>query len=679
MHMASRTFSRSLIVTVNLEAATAGSFPSLPVAGGVDSAGSLLGCFAQMCMAQFCEAQSIAAASQSGPDVQGQLGTPATGSGTKAQSERPTKASAPPAVDFSLAMLSLVPIPPAPQVQADPAAPEPAVSAAGSSAARSASGLGRDAQCSSLSPVSVMPASSTRPTDANSTSAAAPAVAFDSTAMCTSTEEFVSVPGPLDLCSHETDPVPVPSPVSGRNTPNAGVKSDSVAGESNAEAAEPSGAGDETVALSPPVQQASPQKEPIPAAAQEEQAIAGVVAGGVQSPTSSETASTRPAVDLTQIPTSTPTPNPVRPNAPGASEPESGNVQGTKRPQSVAPTRMTGAEIQMEKLRDLAPGVQASLHAQFAVSSIGTANRDAVAAVAATDRRFRPTGKTQQVSVQSSVTDCSADQTNPPSHSGLIEPFLGAANGFPTQADGGAPNASTAAVSSPQPLSPASSVRVVAKESSSGNSNDQAGGNVAAGCSGMIDVLAASPSVVVTSATPAGHATQIPISDAASTGPARNESGNPPVAALHAATAAPAAASPIHLARMADNAARSEMRIGLNTAEFGSVQVRTVVRASDVGILIGSEKGDLRSLLANDLPGIAHNLQQKDLRLTQVSFQQNGLPMSGDSPSQHDSQSRAFSYKAQPTAATPPESAAMERVSSTEVGAIGAQSLSVLA
>ncbi len=76
------------------------------------------------------------------------------------------------------------------------------------------------------------------------------------------------------------------------------------------------------------------------------------------------------------------------------------------------------------------------------------------------------------------------------------------------------------------------------------------------------------------------------------------------------------------MAQMVNKAAQSEMRIGLNTSAFGSVEVRTVVHANEVGVQIGSEKGDLRSLLSNELPGIASTLQQQNLRLNQVNFHQ---------------------------------------------------------
>ena len=112
-----------------------------------------------------------------------------------------------------------------------------------------------------------------------------------------------------------------------------------------------------------------------------------------------------------------------------------------------------------------------------------------------------------------------------------------------------------------------------------------------------------------------------------------------------------ATASPIQLAQILTKATQAEMRIGLNTQAFGSVEVRTVVHASDVGVLIGSEKGDLRSLLTNDLPGIANTLQQQNLRLAQVSFQQQGFTASSDSSSGGNTQPRSFAARRDSTAA----------------------------
>lgn len=100
-------------------------------------------------------------------------------------------------------------------------------------------------------------------------------------------------------------------------------------------------------------------------------------------------------------------------------------------------------------------------------------------------------------------------------------------------------------------------------------------------------------------------------------------------------------AGPAQMAQLVSRAAQSEMRIGLNTSSFGSVEVHTVVQANDVGILIGSEKGDLRSLLAAEMPGIATSLQQQNLRLNQVVFHE-GSGFSGNPSSGGDSQPRYF-------------------------------------
>jgi hypothetical protein len=73
---------------------------------------------------------------------------------------------------------------------------------------------------------------------------------------------------------------------------------------------------------------------------------------------------------------------------------------------------------------------------------------------------------------------------------------------------------------------------------------------------------------------------------------------------------------------MVSRVGQAEMRIGVNTSAFGSVEVRTVVHASDVGLTIGSEKGDLRGLLGNEMPAITNSLQQQNLRLSSINFTQ---------------------------------------------------------
>ena len=123
----------------------------------------------------------------------------------------------------------------------------------------------------------------------------------------------------------------------------------------------------------------------------------------------------------------------------------------------------------------------------------------------------------------------------------------------------------------------------------------------------------------------------------------------PPAAAAVPASAVPApaetvaasATAPVQVAQLISRIGQTEMRIGMNTSAFGSVEVRTLVHANDVGLVIGSEKGDLRTLLANDMPAITNTLQQQNLRLNSVDFMQ-GFAFSNNASGGGDSQQRSF-------------------------------------
>jgi flagellar hook-length control protein FliK len=103
-----------------------------------------------------------------------------------------------------------------------------------------------------------------------------------------------------------------------------------------------------------------------------------------------------------------------------------------------------------------------------------------------------------------------------------------------------------------------------------------------------------------------------------------------------------AAPGPVQVAQMVNRMGQSEMRVGMNTSAFGDVEVRTTVHASDVGLTIGSEKGDLRGMLANDMPAITNTLQQQNLRLNNVSFTQGSGFSNHSSGGGDGSQQRSF-------------------------------------
>lgn len=101
--------------------------------------------------------------------------------------------------------------------------------------------------------------------------------------------------------------------------------------------------------------------------------------------------------------------------------------------------------------------------------------------------------------------------------------------------------------------------------------------------------------------------------------------------------------SAVHDVRILDRAAQAEMHIGLRTAAFGGVEVHAVVRESQVGLTIGSERGDLHHLFANEVPGIVGRLQQHDLRLDSVKFFEQGLNFDAGTASGSNPQPRTFS------------------------------------
>ena len=139
------------------------------------------------------------------------------------------------------------------------------------------------------------------------------------------------------------------------------------------------------------------------------------------------------------------------------------------------------------------------------------------------------------------------------------------------------------------------------------------------------------------------------------------------------------ATGPVQLAQIASKAAQAEMRVGLNTSAFGGVEVRTVVHASDVGLVIGSEKGDLRSLLANEIPTIANSLQQQNLRLSQVNFHQ-GFGFSADlSHGGGHSQPRYFSASSTGRSPFLETSSATPELNANEIPSSSASGLNILA
>lgn len=128
---------------------------------------------------------------------------------------------------------------------------------------------------------------------------------------------------------------------------------------------------------------------------------------------------------------------------------------------------------------------------------------------------------------------------------------------------------------------------------------------------------------------------------------------NDPVPAESAPTPAPPP-SPVQLARMVDRAGQAEMHIGLRTTMFGNVEVHTVVRDSQVGVAVGTEKGDLRGLMSTEVPALQASFHQHDLQLDSIRFLDHGPGFDMGFSTGADAQSRSFQQGGRPLPALGP-------------------------
>lgn len=98
---------------------------------------------------------------------------------------------------------------------------------------------------------------------------------------------------------------------------------------------------------------------------------------------------------------------------------------------------------------------------------------------------------------------------------------------------------------------------------------------------------------------------------------------------------------PVEAARMVAGVSQSEMHIGLRTQAFGGVELHTVVRDSEVGLTVGSERGDLRTLLATEVSSLQSAFRQQDLRFDNIHFLETGPGTTAGFSGGADSQSRS--------------------------------------
>lgn len=118
----------------------------------------------------------------------------------------------------------------------------------------------------------------------------------------------------------------------------------------------------------------------------------------------------------------------------------------------------------------------------------------------------------------------------------------------------------------------------------------------------------------------------------------------PQPAAASSAAPLPAVGT-VETARLVAGVAQSEMHMGLQTQAFGNVELHAVVRDSQVGLTVGSERGDLRTLLAPEVSGLQTTFRQQDLHFDSIRFLETNSGTTAGFSGGADSQPRSSSQQ----------------------------------
>ena len=103
--------------------------------------------------------------------------------------------------------------------------------------------------------------------------------------------------------------------------------------------------------------------------------------------------------------------------------------------------------------------------------------------------------------------------------------------------------------------------------------------------------------------------------------------------------AATYANSLLHSARLVERAGQTELRVGIQTGEFGNVDIRTSMVKNQFTAQISVERGDLGKVLAAELPSLQNRLSEQKLPGANITLQnQSGSGSSGSGQGSRQSQ-----------------------------------------
>ena len=86
--------------------------------------------------------------------------------------------------------------------------------------------------------------------------------------------------------------------------------------------------------------------------------------------------------------------------------------------------------------------------------------------------------------------------------------------------------------------------------------------------------------------------------------------------------AASYANSLLHSARLVERAGQTELRVGIQTGEFGNVDIRTSMVRNQFTAQISVERGELGKVLAAELPNLQNKLSEQRLPMSNITLQQ---------------------------------------------------------
>ncbi len=121
--------------------------------------------------------------------------------------------------------------------------------------------------------------------------------------------------------------------------------------------------------------------------------------------------------------------------------------------------------------------------------------------------------------------------------------------------------------------------------------------------------------------------------DAAATAEAKDAKPQAPSAAPSPSPAENTAAAPalIQSARVLERMGQSEMRLGLNSGNFGSIELHTHVNQDQVGASIATSHAELRAAMMAEMPSLEHAIAQHQLKLDSFNLDSRTSAQNGGS------------------------------------------------